>query len=70
MIEIGKSLIRPEGSEFVLAIQTPTAFYETKVEYYTCGGLRVWSVRYDVQYGLNHGMFTYQRGPGRSGPRN
>ena len=41
MIEIGKSLIRPEGSGFALAIQSPTAFSETKVEYYTCGGIRV-----------------------------
>ena len=30
MIEIGKSLIRPEGSEVALPIQSPTAFYETR----------------------------------------
>ena len=30
MIEISKSLIRPEGSEFALPIQSPTAFHETR----------------------------------------
>ena len=63
MIEIGKSLIRPEASGFALAIQSPTAFSETKVEYYTYGGIRVWPVRYAAQYGLNHGMFALD-GPG------
>ena len=29
--EIGKSLIRPEGSKFVLSIQPPTAVYGTRV---------------------------------------